>query len=285
MNILITGANGFIGNELVKYLSKTFKIIAAVRKIDKKKKTNLDNVKYIKFCKKELTKIKKISLVIHCASQNPPQYTQVSCYKNNTKLDDLIIDFIKKKKIRIFFFMSSMSVYGKKKNQIVIENDTISNQDLYGKAKNEMENKLKKISLLLNISVLIFRLSAVVGKNCKNTFLSNLYNNFLNKKNIEIYNPDDKYNGCVHVENLCKFIKKQITIYDNSFDIINIASSRPLKLKKIINMFKKKFKPNYVIYSKKKSRTYIVNATKARLQYNFFNTTTEKTVKKFLRLN
>ena len=97
MNILITGANGFIGNELVKYLSKTFKIIATVRKIDKKKKTNLDNVKYIKFCKKELTKIKKISLVIHCASQNPPQYTQVSCYKNNTKLDDLIIDFIKKK--------------------------------------------------------------------------------------------------------------------------------------------------------------------------------------------
>ena len=67
----------------------------------------------------DLYQINDIDTIIHCAASTPPKYSQNQCYKNNRNIDDLIFSFAKRKKINNFIYLSSMSIYGKKKNKIV----------------------------------------------------------------------------------------------------------------------------------------------------------------------
>ena len=113
MKILVTGSSGFIGKNIVSYLSKKNKVIATCYKIKKKKK--LKKVEFIKFNEKNLGQLNDIDTIIHCAASTPPKYSQKQCYKNNKNTDNLIFSFAQKKKINNFIYLSSMSVYGKKK--------------------------------------------------------------------------------------------------------------------------------------------------------------------------
>ena len=69
MSVLITGANGVVGNEIAKKLSKKFKIIGIYRKKNLRVK-KLKNIKWIKFdLKKRFDRNFKsnLKLIIHCA--------------------------------------------------------------------------------------------------------------------------------------------------------------------------------------------------------------------------
>lgn len=282
MKILITGSSGFIGKNIVSYLSKKNEIIAACWKLNKKKKRN---IKFIRYTKKNLDKLSGIDAIVHCAASTPPKYSQEDCYKNNKIIDNLAISFAESKKIKIFIYLSSMSVYGKNKNLIVKEKNSPKNIDLYGLSKFESEKKLLKISKKKIQSILILRLSSILGKGSHSTFLSNLKNSFLKKNFIKINNKDSLFNGCLHINDLNFFIEKILGTYKKSYDFINIASYKPIKLEKIINLFKKKYKKRLVTYSTLKTPTYIVDIKKAIYKYKFKKISSESTLKKYLELN
>ena len=82
-HIMVTGAGGFIGNNISNYLCKKKFIVHAyynskIRKIKNK------NIKYLK---RDLTKNikinKKISTLVHCAALTPPAFDQIQCLKIN----------------------------------------------------------------------------------------------------------------------------------------------------------------------------------------------------------
>ena len=118
--IIITGSNGYIGSNLVKYFSKlkNFKLICITNKKENKKILN-KNVKYIKhnlLNKIPKTKIKEnIHAVLHFAGpKNDREYVNKNKKKvlEGIKIDKNIIDFSIKKKIKIFIYASSAAVYG-----------------------------------------------------------------------------------------------------------------------------------------------------------------------------
>ena len=184
--------------------------------------------------------INDIDTIIHCAASTPPKYSQNQCYKNNRNIDDLIFSFAKRKKINNFIYLSSMSIYGKKKNKIVKENNSPKKLDLYGLSKLNSEKKLLKISNKVIKSILILRLSSILGKNSHSTFLSNLKRDF-SKKEIQIKNKSKLFNGCFHINDLAIFINKLLKNSEKKGrDFINIASFKPVKFEKKVNLFKKK---------------------------------------------
>ena len=70
-NILLTGSTGFIGSELLKYLSKNNKVYITVRKKYKINSNNKNIIKiYFNSYKNLNYKIKKLKIntVIHCAT-------------------------------------------------------------------------------------------------------------------------------------------------------------------------------------------------------------------------
>ena len=58
---------------------------------------------------KNLDKLYNIDAVIHCAASTPPKYTQIKCYQNNQKIDDIVFSFAKKR-IKKLIYLSSMPI-------------------------------------------------------------------------------------------------------------------------------------------------------------------------------
>jgi len=279
---MITGAGGFIGGNLSNYLSTKYKVIAYYNS-----KLRIKLNKKIKIKKKNLKKIKNIDknvkVLIHCASATPPTNKQANCYKTNIAMDNALIKAVKKSQIKKIIFFSSVSVYGIKKNRIINENSSFSKPDLYGLSKRIGEFSFKKISKEKNIKVIILRLSTVVGKNCHSTFLSRLSEDIKKKKEINIFNPKSYYNSCIHISNLNIIINKLIKFNQKkNFDIINICSTHPIKLKSIFDLFKKKLNKKIKfnkIFSKKKS--YIMKSLKAQ-RYNLKFSSVKSNLQKFI---
>ena len=120
MSILITGANGAIGFDLVNLLSK-YKKVYAISRTNKKNKI-LNNVKWIRHDLRKEFKLdikSPLDCIVHCAvDQNYLNKNNKRYSRTNLKIIKNIINFSKNNNSKIIINFSSIEVYGsiKKKN-------------------------------------------------------------------------------------------------------------------------------------------------------------------------
>jgi nucleoside-diphosphate-sugar epimerase len=163
MRILVTGASGFIGGDVVVNLAEqnVYSVIATGR-TETSKFDLLPNVNYLKLdLARDDYKI-ECDACIHCAGLADDRSTDSELYYSNVlTLNNLLLSI---KNCKIFIFISSSSVYNFIDNKIKTEMDAQFHQQLspYGKSKLEAEN----IVLASGINNLyILRPRAVYGKN------------------------------------------------------------------------------------------------------------------------
>ena len=171
MNILITGALGYLGSELVKKLGKNSHELVLVDNLYNNNKNIIKTSKKIKFIKKDIEKLnfnnhlKKIDLLIHLASISNTTMKKNDFSKiinTNLKSLDKIINACKEHKVKLLY-ISTTTVYGKQK-VIVNENlnkDFYKPYNLYSKTKLLAEKKLDKYKKTLKFSIL--RLGTLYG--------------------------------------------------------------------------------------------------------------------------
>jgi nucleoside-diphosphate-sugar epimerase len=177
-----------------------------------------------------------------------------------------------------------MSVYGTIKSKIVNENLKPNNIDLYGLSKRVSENKIIAFAKNNYFIATIFRLPGVVGKNSKYNFLSNILKMIKNNQQITFSNANSKFNNVVNINNLSEIICKSIN-KEKSSKIYNLASTKPLKIKSIINLFYKKIKKtkNYTI-KKKDNNSFLICTKKIRKNhYKLYST--KKSILEFIKIN
>ena len=276
--ILITGIAGFIGFHLAKKLEKKkFKIIGIDNLNDyydvNLKKKRLKNLKKISFYKininnsKNLEKIfkkHKPEIVINLAAQAGVRF---SLKYPKKYLDTNIFGFFnvlelsRKYSIDHFLFASSSSVYGlNKKIPFKESHNTSSQTNIYGVTKKTNELMAHSYSFLHNLKCTGLRFFTVYGPwGRPDMALFSFVEKILNDKPVTLFNKGNMYrdftfidDAVSHVYELIKnrdklFKKKQI-----KFEIINVAGSKPIHLKKFINIIEKKLK-------KKTSLKYINN--------------------------
>ena len=195
MNILVTGASGFIAQNFIKYsLKKNIKIIAISRK---KKSFSSKNLKWIvgKFNKIKIEKIGKFEILVHFASEG----TKINSRNNQKKIfkvnvfdsKDLILNAIKNN-CQKFMIISSSSEYGKlniKKNGVKKEDFKFPN-DIYGLSKLIFNNIVKKLSKKHKCKFRIMRLFPVYGDGeDKKRLYSKIKYCALKNKNLILNNP------------------------------------------------------------------------------------------------
>ena len=275
--MIITGTDGFVGKNLAKIYSKYFLLTCYYKN---KKPFKNKNIIFIKKNLKKIKKFNKADYLIHCASATPPKYSPKKCLEENNLINKNLIMVLKKSVIKKIFFLSSISVYQKRKATFLKENSDINNRDLYGKSKLFMENQLKKIS---NNQIFILRLSSVIGNGSHSNFLSVLAQRFAHTKTIKVFNKNKKFNSCIHIENLSKLILKLIKIkIKKNYEIFNICSSSPIKIVDIISLYKKylnkKIKINFI---SKDFFSYTVDYSNLR-NYKINLETTKANIIKFL---
>jgi nucleoside-diphosphate-sugar epimerase len=177
-----------------------------------------------------------------------------------------------------------MSVYGKIKNKIVYENLKPKNIDLYGLSKRISENKILSFAKDNFFVATIFRLPGIVGKNSKYNFLSNTLNKIKNNQPTTISNLNDKFNNVVHINNLKKIVYQSIR-KEKVSQVYNLASTKPIKIKSIINLFYQKLRKdkNYII-QKNKGSSFIISEKKIR-QNSYKLYSTKKSIIEFIKIN
>jgi len=286
MKILITGSGTLVGNNIANYLLKKKKFVFAF--YNRNKPQNLKKYNNCRLFRANLEKNIKFNnyfdVLIHCASKIPNDKINKKNFKVNIKMTNNLLKLCKQFKCKRIIYLSTMSVYGEIKSKIVYENLKPKNIDLYGLSKRISENKILSFAKD-NFSVAtIFRLPGIVGKDSKYNFLSNTLNKIKSNQPITISNPNNKFNNVVHINNLQEIVYQSLK-KEKLSQIYNLCSTKPIKIKSIINLFYEKLRieKNYTI-AKSKSGSFIICKKKiSKNGYKLYST--KKSIIEFIKIN
>ena len=271
---MITGANGFSGN----YLLKNFKVNNYnFIGISKNKKKNL---KLFSIKKCDLTKsfdFPKVDWVIHTASHHLitdfRKYPKKK-FRNNILMTKNLIKYCKINGIKNFIFFSTID----------ISYDNFPTQKkLYIRSKLDCE---KQLTLAYNKrilkSLIILRLPAIIGKNCNLNFVGQIAKQIKRNENIKLWGAEQLFNNFIHIGDLLRLIKYSIKRSPKRMiKIINCLPTKPIKLINIVKIIKKKFKSSSkVLIIEKKTNLKKIQGKSYDKRFNFLST--KKNLMKFI---
>lgn len=281
--ILILGASGNVGSDLVTYLSKDYKIIALFRD---KKKINLiknENVKIVIHDLKKVIKLKdKVDYVINCI------VTHSFSIKN--KLEDYIssnilsphnmIKFSSKNKVKLIINLSSVSIYGSPNQKKISENTPINQFDLLAITKIFGEKCLE----YQKINYVNLRLPGILCKkfNKQRPWLNTLIYKIKKNLNVNVYDSNFYFNNVITTFDIYKLIDYLI---NNKFKLrttFNYSASKPVKLKQIIKKIKFFYKSSSKIKNVKNDKSFIISNKKLEKKLGFKPNTTFNIIEKYL---
>jgi len=137
MKILLTGSTGFLGSVL---LSELLKEQFEIRCTSRTPKENTENIEYIigdltcsKFCEKA---INGCDIVIHCAGEKKQPHLYIS---GNIVTTKNLVNAANANQVKKFIYVSSVGVYGHKKDNIINEESPCNPSNAYEKSKYDAE--------------------------------------------------------------------------------------------------------------------------------------------------
>ena len=284
MNILLTGSNGHVGNELKNYfLNKTnYNLFLPVRKIKFK---NTNRIKYFLSNLEKSIKLKnKIDVVIHCASLDRHIQTNKSkVYKKNILMTKNIIKFSNKKKISKVFFMSTMMLYKNfKQNKHLISEDDKFNLDFYAKSKIDSEKML--CSNKNYFKAICIRLPGVLTISSQNgPILKKITFSLIKNKTIKLFNLKKKFNNLIDTYEVFRFIKFLLKKKISS-KVYHLACTKPMTLENIVKFIKFSIKSkSKIISSGSTKKFFLISTQKVQYELDFEPSTTINILKRYCK--
>ena len=258
MQILITGAAGFIGFNLSKYLLEKNIKVFGIDNINNyySRSLKLDRIKELKKFKKFsfkkidirnekklsiFLKKKKIDIIIHLAAQagvrysllNPTEFVQ-----NNILGFYNVINLAKKNNIKKIFYASSSSVYGDSNNFPLKENQIINPKNIYSLSKKNNEEMAEIFSQQFDVKLVGLRFFTIYGEwGRPDMFLMKyLTSSFDRTKKFYLNNFGNHTRDFTYILDACEIIEKLIFSKKKQMkhQIYNICSNNPIKLLDII---------------------------------------------------
>ena len=271
MKILVTGNAGFIGFHVCKKLIERGDMVVGVDNLNEYYDINLkkSRLKILNKIKKEFKgkyffhkidiserkKLKKVFLrykfdkVIHLAAQAGVRYSinHPELYIKSNQLGFFnIIDLSKIFKVSHFLYASSSSVYGDTTRLPFREEDnTDKPRQIYAATKKSNELMAYSYSSLYNLRTTALRYFTVYGPwGRPDMALFKFTENILKKKRIIIYNNGNHLRDFTYIDDV---VKLTLLALDKNFknkakvpfQVFNLGSNFPIKLKKFISIIEK----------------------------------------------
>lgn len=281
-SILITGANGFIGSAICRYLiNKKTKVTGLVRN---NKHHNIEglNIEILQTINNKTNwkkYLKKIDIIIHTAGYSKFPVCNDKDKSNLYNLNVLgTINLAKqaaKYGVKKFIYISSIKVHGEttKPNSSFNNNSIFNPQDTYALSKVQAEEGLKEIRKNTNLDIIIIRPPLVYGNGMKSNLLK-LINIINNGVPLPFKSISMNKISLISLENLNSFIYKCIThnFFLNTSFVVSDSKALSTKylIEKIASTFNNKarlfyfpkfllFIISYIFFQQKAMRLLLCN--------------------------
>ena len=265
MKILVTGAAGFIGFNFCNYLLSKINpnIVVGIDnlnnyydiKLKKKRLKILKKNKRFKYYKVDINNKKKIEkifkrfkfdFVLNLAAQAGVRYSidHPRRYVDSNILGFYnIIENSRKYNIKRLFYASSSSVYGENKKFPLKESEKINPKNIYGLSKKINEEVSEIFYRYYNLKSTGLRFFTVFGEWGRPDMMMIKYiNSHYKKKIFQLNNFGKHTRDFTYVGDVVKILFLLIVKHKKlkNLDILNICSNKPVKLKSIIKLMKKR---------------------------------------------
>ncbi len=261
-SVLITGASGFIGSNLINYLlTKNSKLkIYCLYNLNKPKLTkNNPKLSIIKcdLIKKNISNIlpQEVDCIIHLAGIRQPYLKDTLANEQVNKnflMTSNILEYARLYKIKNFIFISSVYIYSGSKEKKFLESIKLDPVDPLGYSKLLCESLINFYSKNYNLNAIIFRVSTAYGDNSSKTqFIPNIINKLKSTKSNIVINNLGAKRDFIFIDDVIEVLylslkklknkKKGCDVYNLSTGVSINTKDVVKKLIKIMNLDKKKF--------------------------------------------
>lgn len=244
MHIIISGANGFIGSELINFFAKNNKVLAISR--DKIKNADLcldinqflDNKNLSIIKNFEPTHFIHTAAIAHCNIKNKGKLFEEAKYINQILPLELYL-YSNKLGIKKFIFLSSIGVNGfyTKKNKFFNEDSNYAPYDIYTEFKSCAEKLLIRNSKKLCTDLIILRPAVVYGKNAPGNFRKLV--KLIDFNTPFILSKKNNQRSILYIKNLVSAISKTLTYPIESPKVFVISDKEKISTNEIIRIISK----------------------------------------------
>lgn len=255
MNILVTGAAGFIGSWCARELLKDGHNLIGIDNFNdyynpEYKKSNVKDIK-IKLYKEDIRdydKLKKIfsenkiDTVVHLAAMvgvrtsiaNPFVYEEV-----NVKGTLNLLELARQNNVKKFIFASSSSVYGNSKKVPFSESDAVNPISPYAATKKSGEILCYAYNYIYKIPVICLRFFTVYGP-CGRPDMApyKFVDKIAHDMPIEMYGDGTTRRDYTYVSDVVYGVLRSVDL-DANYEVINLGCGNPIKLRDFINVIEK----------------------------------------------
>ena len=171
--------------------------------------------------------------VIHAAADTPnTTKDENQIWKSNYDGMKNLLSWCSSAGVRHFINFSTISVYGAIDGQEIDESTPSINPDSYGASKLAAENLLQNYAQQNSrMSCLTIRLSGVVGRGAKDTFLPRTVQKILEGEPVSVYNKKALFNNVVYVIDLANFVLEWANRSSQlPYIMFNLGSEGPITL-------------------------------------------------------
>lgn len=288
--ILITGAAGFIGSNIVEYLSKDEYEITATWNCHEPR-IRLTGVDYQKVDLADENEVSQLftsavfDAVIHLAGPMTGQYIK-GYLKDSVNATDNLITLSQEHGVKTFIYASTIAIYGNTE-KIVSEVSDQVNLDDYATAKHIGERLLEDSKIK---NCIVIRFTRMVGKNMNLSapWLPKLAANLINNREITYFNPELLYNNVVHTDNLGEFLKNILKKEQRwkGYHVVGLGSSEPIRVIDIIhylqNALNSKSTLREITENVPRNKCFCIDISRA-IEYGYEPWTVQETLKRFVR--
>ena len=242
--LVIDGASGILGYELANFFSDQVDNVILIgrslkEKYKRKEILKKNNVEYYS----DYSLIPKIrnkqAVFIHTASSTPNNNSlgDKNIFDENTKLRNKVFDHLINSEYKLIINISSMSVYGQIKNEILFEDHPTLPTNLYGLSKLLSEYQFSIFSNYSSISNIVhLRLPGIISKEAKGIFIASLIEKIKNNYPIKVFSKDSLFNNATTSIDIARTIKTLMKNHDNlpKEIFLNMCSKDTLSINEII---------------------------------------------------